>query len=81
MTPTIHDSAEALKQMRIMIEAMRNLADLYTEPEDAEEEPDADLEEELINRIVEDGAEQGMEEDLTEKVFRLVLTYSKKSAE
>lgn len=80
---TLHDSAEAQKQLRLILEAMRELSVLYEEPQerDAEEPVDHDAEQEVIDRMVEEAAEMGMDEDGIEKVIRLTLNYAKKLAE
>lgn len=80
---TISDQPEAHKHMRAMLEAMQQLTALYAEGEQVEQDdvPNREVEQELIDRIVEDAGELGMDEDGIEKVFRLVMSYCKKAAE
>lgn len=79
----LHDSAEALKQLRLILDAIRELGALYEEPEEPQDDEagDRESEQEVIDRIVEEAAESGMDEDGIEKVIRLILNYAKKSAE
>lgn len=80
---TLHNPPEAQKQLRLILEAIRELSLLYEEPEEtADEEPvDREAEQEVIDRIVEEATELGMDEDGIEKVVRLVVNYAKKAAE
>lgn len=80
---TLHDTDGAQKQLRIILESLRELAALYEEQEqeDHEEPADKATEQEVIDRMVEEAAEMGMDEDGIEKVIRLILNYAKKGAE
>jgi chorismate mutase len=82
MSP-LHDPPEALKQLRLILDAMREISALYEEREQLpDEEPvDREAEQEVMDRIVEEAAEMGMDEDGIEKVVRLLMNYCKKVAE
>ncbi len=79
---TIRDSQEALKQLRTVLDALEELEALYVDAETPQdEEADRESDQEVLDRIVEEATERGMDEEGIERAFRALLAYAKKSAE
>ncbi len=79
--PTLVSRTDALKHLRIILDTMNQLTATYGEAEPMEDDEAGNMEEEIVDRIIEEAAEAGMSEEGLEKIFRLILAYSRKSAE
>lgn len=76
--------AQAQKIYRELLELFEELTSIYVEADDSVKEEDEEEvmdEDDLIDLIVEEAAERGLDEELTEKVLKNILTLAKKSAE
>lgn len=80
--PAIANRTDALRQLRTILESMRHLGEAFGEVDMEEDEGSKiDSEQEIIDRILEDATELGMDEEGLERIFRLIISYGKKSAE
>lgn len=83
MTSDLH--AATLKIYREILEQLEEIKDLYTDSAADREELEADDEREaqqdVLDAIIEEAAERGLDEEDTARVFKAVAIISKKAME
>jgi type I site-specific restriction-modification system R (restriction) subunit len=83
MTSDLH--AATLKIYREILEQLEEIKDLYTDSASEREELEADDEREaqqdVVDTIIEEAAERGLDEEDTARVFKAVAIISKKAME
>lgn len=75
-----HDQSE--KIYRQILDQLEELWLLYADSEDEEENPDEGTDEndrDIVDAMVEDGTERGIDEESLEKVFKAVSALAKKA--
>ena len=78
----LRNSTDALKHLRSVLEALAGLTELYRDSEpEVDDEAEHESEQDIVNRIVEEGVELGMDEEGLEKLVKSMLSYAQKSAE
>lgn len=75
--------AQAENILQQMLDLLEELTAIYTDAAAEDEEEDgATLEmDEVIDSIVEEAAERGLDEDAAGRIFRAIAAYAKKSSE
>lgn len=82
MTSDLH--AATLKIYREILEQLEELKDLYTDAsdgDDAEADDEREAQQDVLDAIIEEAAERGLDEEDTARVFKAVAIISKKAQE
>jgi|GEM_PF-2398448 len=82
MTSDLH--AATLKIYREILEQLEELKDVYTDAadgDDAEADDEREAQQDVLDAIIEEAAERGLDEEDTARVFKAVAIISKKAME
>jgi hypothetical protein len=83
MTSDLH--AATLKIYREILEQLEEIKDLYTDSaadgEDLEADDEREAQQDVVDAIIEEAAERGLDEEDTARVFKAVAIIAKKALE
>lgn len=77
-------NAQAEKLYQQLLELLEEMSALYADAKEEEEEDDEGVAvdiDDVIDGLVEEGAERGLDEETTERVFKAVKAFAEKAAE